>query len=172
MLYVDARLSLADNLLLYGDKLSMAVSLEARVPLLDLELMRFVESIPPRLKIRGLHAQVHPAKRSCAKWVPEEVLKRKKIPFQSPIDRWFRTDLTAHLEEVMLAGDSACTMYFRPETVAGMVRDHVSGRHDHKRALLSLLVFELWYDQFIKPSAAAFQAAVRETAAATEGAVA
>ena len=53
-MYVDARTSLADNLLLYGDKMSMAVSLEARVPFLDLELMRLVESLPARLKIKGL----------------------------------------------------------------------------------------------------------------------
>lgn len=151
MLYMDARLSLADNLLIYGDKMSMAVSLEARVPLLDLELMRFVESLPPELKLKG-RTHKYILKRAVAKWVPQEVLRRRKIPFRPPIDRWLRTDLTSYVADVLLAGDSACSTFFQKKTVARMVADHASGRQDYKRALLSLVVFELWHNQFIRPS--------------------
>ena len=153
MLYMDSRLSLADNLLLYGDKMSMAVSLEARVPFLDLELMRFVESVPPQLKIKG-RTRKYILRRAVAKWVPEEVLRRKKIPFQSPIDSWLRTDLTTHVRGLLLGGDSACMQYFQRATVQQMITEHVSGRQDYRRALLSLIVFELWHDQFIRPSSA------------------
>jgi len=156
MLYMDSRLSLADNLLLYGDKMSMAVSLEARVPLLDLDLMRFVESVPPQLKIKG-RTRKYILRQAVAKWVPEEVLRRKKIPFQSPIDNWLRTDLTAHVKQMLLGGDSACMQYFQRTTVEQMITDHVSGRQDYQRALLSLIVFELWHDQFIRPSSASLR---------------
>ena len=167
MLYADARLSLADNLLVYGDKMSMAVSLEARVPLLDLDLMRFVESIPPSMKIKGL-TRKYILKEAVRKWIPEEVVRRRKIPFTPPIDQWLRSELTSHVREVLLSSDSACNMYFEPATVGAMIDDHVSGRHDHKRALLSLLVFELWHEQFIGPSKAGFRAALHASAAGAQ----
>jgi asparagine synthase (glutamine-hydrolysing) len=153
MLYVDARLSLPDNLLLYGDKLSMAASLEARVPFLDLELMAFVERIPPSFKIRG-RTQKHILKRAVARWVPREVITRRKVGFATPIDGWFRGVLGGELEERLLTPGSACRTYFRPETVRQMIADHRSGRHDHKRALFALLTFELWHEQFIAPAVA------------------
>jgi asparagine synthase (glutamine-hydrolysing) len=151
MLYVDSRFSLADNLLLYGDKLSMAVSLETRVPLLDLELMRFVESLSPRMKIRGL-TRKYLLRRAVATWVPREVLQRKKIPFQSPIDRWLRSDLTDRVREALLRPDSACAEFFQRDVLNRMIDDHVVGREDYKRALLAFIVFELWHEQFVRPS--------------------
>jgi asparagine synthase (glutamine-hydrolysing) len=127
------------------------VSLEARVPLLDLELMRFVERVPPQLKIRG-RTRKYILRQAVAKWVPEDVLRRKKIAFQSPIDSWLRTDLTARVKELLLAGDSACMQYFRRDTVTRMIAEHVKGREDYKRALLSLIVFELWHEKYVRPS--------------------
>jgi asparagine synthase (glutamine-hydrolysing) len=151
MLYMDARLSLADNLLLYGDKLSMAVSLEARVPLLDVDLMHFVEGVPPELKIRGW-TRKYILRKAVAKWVPEQVLRRKKIPFQSPIDRWLRTDLTGHVRDVLLSEGSACRLYFAPAALARLIDEHAAGRRDHQRVILSMVVFALWHEQFIRPS--------------------
>lgn len=150
MLYVDARLSLADNLLMYGDKMSMAVSLEARVPFLDLDLMALVESIPPGYKIRG-RTQKYILKRAVSRWIPAEVISRKKVGFATPVDQWFRGDLRAAVEDRLLAPGSACRNYFEPAVVGEMVRDHQRGRHDYKRALFSLLTFELWHEQFITP---------------------
>lgn len=169
MLYADARLSLADNLLVYGDKMSMAVSLEARVPLLDLDLMRLVESIPPGMKIKGL-TRKYILKQAVRKWIPDEVVGRRKIPFTPPIDQWFRSELTSHVVDVLLSPGSACRMYFEPAAVKGMIEDHVSGRQDYKRALLSLLVFELWHEQFIRPSGARFRDALHASAAVAQGA--
>jgi len=151
MLYVDARLSLADNLLMYGDKMAMAVSLEVRVPFLDLELMALVESIPPGLKIRG-RTQKYILKKAVSKWVPSEVITRKKIGFATPVDEWFRRDLRAEIKDRLLAPGSACRAYFQPDTIRKMLDDHQIGRQDYKRALFSLLTFEIWHEQFIKPS--------------------
>jgi asparagine synthase (glutamine-hydrolysing) len=150
MLYVDARLSLPDNLLLYADKMSMAVSLEARVPFLDLELMRLAESIPTSFKIRkGQQKAI--LKEAMAAWLPDALLQRKKIGFDTPIDQWFRGEMRATVRERLLDHSSACRMYFRPDVIDRMIRDHESGRHDHKRVLYSLLTFEVWYEQFIRP---------------------
>jgi asparagine synthase (glutamine-hydrolysing) len=151
MLYVDARTSLADNLLLYGDKMSMAVSLEARVPFLDLELMELAESIPARLKIKGL-TQKRILKQAIGGWVPPQVIARRKVGFSTPVDGWLRGGLRTHVEERLLSEGSACGTHFRLDTVRRLIQEHASGRHDHKRILFSLLTFELWHEQFIAPS--------------------
>ena len=148
MLYVDARTSLADNYLMYGDKMAMAVSLEARVPFLDLRLMSLVESIPPHFKIRG-RQQKYILKRAIAPWLPPDVLTRPKIGFTTPVDRWFRGDLREQVTERLLTPGSACTQYFEPAVIRRMIQDHERGRQDYKRALFSLLIFELWHEQFI-----------------------
>lgn len=88
MAYVDSRFSLADNLLLYGDKMAMAASLEARVPFLDLDLMLLVEGMPASYKIRGL-TQKYLLKKAVTKWLPPEIIYRKKIGFDTPVDQWF-----------------------------------------------------------------------------------
>ncbi len=165
MLYCDARLSLADNLLLYGDKMSMAVSLEARVPLLDLELMRFAESIPPELKIKGF-TRKHILRKAVRRWVPDEVLKRKKIPFESPLDRWLRDDLVQHVSELLLAPDSACRTRFNESELRRLIGEHVRGREDNRRSLLALVVFELWHQQFIEPSDTALRRSIKSAAGA------
>jgi len=151
MMYVDARFSLADNLLLLADKLSMAVSLETRVPFLDLELMEVAESIPSSMKIRHGKQKVI-LKRAMAKWLPDEVLRRKKIGFNTPVDGWFRGKINSVVKDQLLDEGSACRTYFRPEVVARMIREHEAGRNDHKRILFSLLTFELWHQQFIAPT--------------------
>lgn len=148
MLYVDARFSLADNLLLYGDKMSMAASLEARVPFLDLELMQLVESMPPQFKIRG-KTQKYLLKRAVTAWLPSEITKRKKIGFATPVDQWFAGDLHQFIEERLLAPGSACSHYFEPDAIRTLITDHTRRRHDYKRHLFSLLTFEIWHEQFI-----------------------
>ena len=151
MLYVDARTSLADNLLLYGDKMSMAVSLEARVPFLDLALMELAESVPGRLKIRGRN-QKRILKKAIARWVPQHVIGRRKVGFATPVDGWLRGVLRRQVEERLLSEGSGCRRYFRPDAVRRLLDEHASGRHDHKRILFSLLTFEIWHEQFIAPA--------------------
>jgi asparagine synthase (glutamine-hydrolysing) len=151
MLYIDARTYLPDNLLVYTDKMSMAVSLEARVPFLDLELMELAESISADLKIKGLK-QKRILKRAMERWLPPRTLRRKKIPFATPVDEWLRHDLEAEVRERLLAPGSACSTYLDPAAVETMLDEHRSGRQNHKRALFSMLTFELWHEQFIAPS--------------------
>ncbi len=148
MTYVDARLELADDLLMYGDKMSMANSVEARVPFLDLEYMAVAESLPASLRIRGLTRKyIH--KKAIEKWLPQDIIRRPKKGFDTPIDRWFRSELSGHVRRALLAPDSACNIYFNRDAIDCMLCDHIRGRQDRRRQLFSLLVFELWHRQFI-----------------------
>ena len=151
MLYVDARMPLADNLLMYGDKMAMAVSLEARVPFLDLELMDYVERLPSKLKL-GFGRQKHVLKEAVSKWIPAEVINRPKLGFATPLDRWFQGDLRHIIEERLLGTGSGCSQYFQLDTVRQMLDDHFHRRQDYKRPLFSLLTFEVWHELFITPA--------------------
>jgi len=155
MLYVDARLSLPDNLLLYGDKMAMAVSLEARVPFLDLDLMKLVESIPAKYKIHR-RTQKYLLKKAMSKWIPKEIIDRKKVGFTTPLDDWFQDNLKHEVEERLLSPGSACSQYFDVNVIRKMLNDHIEMKEDYKRPLFSFLTFETWYEQFVKPSDSEF----------------
>mgnify|MGYP005850017515 CR=1 FL=1 len=148
LLYTDSRLSLPDNLLLYGDKMAMAVSLEARVPFLDIELMRLVESIPDNFKVKGL-TQKYLLKKAVRKWIPDEIIKKKKIGFATPIDNWFQSELKKEIEERLLSPGSATRKYLNADKIKKMINDHAEKKEDYKRPLLSFLTFEIWYERFI-----------------------
>jgi asparagine synthase (glutamine-hydrolysing) len=149
LLYTDSRLSLPDNLLLYGDKMAMAVSLEARVPFLDLELMRFVESIPAKFKIKGLK-QKYLLKKAASKWISDEIIKKKKIGFATPLDNWFQSSLKNDIEDKLLSEGSAIRKFLSVDLIKKMIEDHASKKQDYKRPLLSFLTFEIWYEKFIR----------------------
>ncbi|MEM7335460.1 MAG: asparagine synthase C-terminal domain-containing protein, partial [Chloroflexota bacterium] len=149
MLYMDARLYQADNLAIYGDKMSMANSLEARVPFLDLDLMKFVERIPPSLKIKG-RVRKYILKKAVSKWIPDEVINRRKIGFATPVDQWFRGEWRNEIYDRLLASNSGCQAYLNSSTIESILDEHYSGREDHKRLLFSLMTFEIWHEQFIK----------------------
>ena len=149
LLYVDTRLSLPDDLLMYGDKLAMANSLEARVPILDYELVEFVETLPPALKLRGLNGKyVH--KRAARRWLPETVIRRRKRGFGTPVDAWFQRELDGFVRDTLLGGGPACREYFDAGAVGAMLREHRERRRDHRRRIFALLSFELWHRRFLQ----------------------
>jgi asparagine synthase (glutamine-hydrolysing) len=148
MLYIDTRASLPDDLLMVCDKTSMANSLEARVPLLDVRIVEFIESLPLSLKLRGITAKyLH--KKACEKWMPKNVVYRKKKGFANPVDLWFREHLTKHVNEWLLSPDSAVARYFNPEFIRSIVNDHEAGRQRYLRQIQMLVSFELWHRMFI-----------------------
>jgi asparagine synthase (glutamine-hydrolysing) len=149
LLYADTRLSLPDDLLLYGDKMSMANSLEARVPLLDVELVEFVESLPLSLKLRGLTGKyVH--KRAAEHWLPVSTVRRRKKGFATPITLWFQSSLDGFVRDTILAPDAACGQYFERAFIERMLDEHRSRRRDHWRRIFALLSFELWHRRFVR----------------------
>lgn len=146
--FLEVRSSLPDELLMYADKLSMAHSLEVRVPYLDREIVEYVERLPARFKIRNgsrkwLHRQV------CRDFIPAEVIHRKKRGFAvDVVDAWFRGSLSERMRDYLLDGRSRMYNHLRLDKVKGMVNDHVSGRNDNHKLLFSLVVYEEWLRSF------------------------
>jgi asparagine synthase (glutamine-hydrolysing) len=149
MLYIDTRASLPDDLLMVNDKTSMANSIEARVPFLDYRLVQFIETIPPQLKLKGFRGKyLH--KKAVERWLPKEVVYRKKKGFDNPIDNWLRKKMFSYAEDCLLSEKSSINTYFRRDYVRQLLRLHQEGKQDYLRQLYLLICFELWHRQFIR----------------------
>jgi asparagine synthase (glutamine-hydrolysing) len=150
MLYIDTRASLPDDLLMVGDKTSMAHSLEARVPFLDFRLVEFIEGLPPELKLRKLTGKyLH--KRALEKWLPRTVVWRKKKGFANPVEHWFRNGMRPFVEECLLAPDSAAATFFDRAYIARMLDLDIRGVEQYRRHIYLLLSFDLWHRAFMRP---------------------
>ena len=138
MMYVDLRLWLPDDLLLVGDKMSMAESVEMRVPFLDRQLVDFAESLPSSYKIR--HGQRKAVEKAAlGPLLPREIVHRKERGFVTPIDRWLRTDMQASARTLLLAPEAHSGCLFRRSAIEQLLRRHGAGECDHTRQLFSLL---------------------------------
>jgi asparagine synthase (glutamine-hydrolysing) len=142
--FLELRSTLPDELLMYADKLSMAHSLEVRVPFLDKEIVEFSERLPSNLKVRNgsgkwLHRQV------CQSLLPAAILRRKKRGFAvNVVDEWFRGAAAKKMEEILLDENSHIYNYLRPSAVKQIFVEHRSGQNDNHKVLFSLIVFEQW----------------------------
>ena len=148
MLYVDTKLWLADDLLARGDKTSMAASLEARVPLLDHELVEFAASLPPHFKIRRL-TRKYLLKQVSRSWLPAEIVDRKKKGFPMPFSVWFRKDARSFVHDILSPDMVRRRGLFNPGFVERLLHQHDTGFADHGTLLWSLLSVELWHRLFI-----------------------
>lgn len=148
MLDADLMTWLPDDLLAKMDKMSMAASVEARVPLLDRPLIEWAMRLPTGLKVHRSEPKAL-LKALARKLVPREVVDRPKVGFTVPLAPWFRGPLRPMLEEVLLDSRSLERGHLSAPTVRGLVSDHVEGRRDHSRELWTLLSLELWFQRFI-----------------------
>lgn len=158
MLYVDTRLGLADELLPIADKMSMAASVELRVPFLDRSLMRLVESAHPAERLRGLRAGKALHRAAVARLVPREVIERPKRGWATPMDRWLREELRPLLEDVLFDPAGLPHRLFDERALRQVADRHRSGTADHTRELFSLLSLGLWgraFDEARTPVAVA-----------------
>lgn len=149
MLYIDTKTWLPDDLLMKADKMTMAASQELRVPFLDHKLVEFAFSMKPDKKIRGSHTKIL-LKKLARTMLPETVVKRTKKGFPVPISKWFEGDLNQFARETMLDGHSACRRFFEIAFVETLFDEHRSGLRDHSETIWNLLVFEFWYESFIR----------------------
>jgi asparagine synthase (glutamine-hydrolysing) len=148
MLYIDTRASLPDDLLMVADKLSMANSVEARVPYLDYRLVEFIESLPPHLKLRRFQGKyLH--KKALTQWVSREVAYRPKKGFAHPIEKWLRGRMRNVVDDCLLSEKAAVNRYFNRDYVRRMVEAHEGGHQNYLRQLYLLISFELWHRRFI-----------------------
>jgi asparagine synthase (glutamine-hydrolysing) len=148
MLDVDVRTWLVDDLLMKMDKMSMAASIEARVPLLDNPLIDWATHLSSRHKIRGLEGKVL-LKRLARKLLPVEVVDRPKVGFTVPLSPWFRNELRELLADTLLSPSALGRGYVEPAVLRGYVEDHLAGRRDRGRELWTLLTLELWHQHWI-----------------------
>ncbi len=146
-LYLDTRLFLPDGLLICADKMSMSASLEQRVPFLDVELMRFVERIPARERVRPRRGKrLH--RMAMSRLVGPEIVNREKHGFSTPYDSWLRESLGEEVERRYSPG-SALSELVDPGPVGRLVRAHRAGSADHKRILYCLLELSEWHRAFV-----------------------
>ena len=141
---LEIRCSLPDELLMYADKLSMAHSLEVRVPYLDRTVVEYVQRLGADLKVRNgtrkwLHRQV------CQNYLPPQTLKRKKRGFAANVvDQWFHSSLNGAFREVLMDESSLMFGLLNPKPVQRLLEGHQSGRQDNHKLLFSLVMIELW----------------------------
>jgi asparagine synthase (glutamine-hydrolysing) len=162
MLYLDTKIWLPDNLLMKGDKMTMAASLEARIPLLDYQLTEYAASIPSNIKTRFFKAK-YLLKRAFADFLPEPILTRKKMGFNVPTGIWFREGQRNLITRLLLSERMRSRGYFNDTLVAQMLHDHLEGRTNYQAQLFLLASLELWFRVFIdSPHMAAPQYSVEE----------
>jgi asparagine synthase (glutamine-hydrolysing) len=141
---LEVRSSLPDELLMYADKLSMAHSLEVRVPYLDRTVVEYAQRLDARFKVRNgtgkwLHREI------CGRFLPPKILKRKKRGFAvNVVDDWFQSSVRGLLSEMLLDEKSLMFDFLKPAAVGKLLQDHRSGQQDNHKLLFSLVMFEQW----------------------------
>lgn len=148
MMHLDLKTSLPDSLLLLTDRMSMATSVEARVPFLDHTFVEQVARIPASLKVRGTRLR-YIQKESMRPDLPPEVLWKKKRGFGVPVGAWFRQSLRPLLLDTLAPGKLTRQGIFSPAAVGEIIREHEEFRADHSDLMLGLLTFQLWHDKWV-----------------------
>ncbi|HSG38481.1 MAG TPA: asparagine synthase (glutamine-hydrolyzing) [Thermoanaerobaculia bacterium] len=148
MMYLDVKSWLPDDLLIKADKMTMATSVELRVPFLDHRVVELGGSLPPRFRMKGWETK-YILKKAMEPYLPKEILYRSKMGFPTPLAMMFKGPLSGYVADVLESDRSFDRGYFRPEMVRNMVRQHAAGEKDHHRVLWQLLVLEEWHRKFI-----------------------
>jgi len=147
-LALDLQSYLVDDILVKVDRMSMAVSLETRVPLLDHKVIEFAFSLPGRLKLKGLTTKWL-LKKTMERLLPHENIYRKKEGFSIPIKHWLRTDLKDLLCDTLTEARIREEGYFRYPAVKRMIDRHLAGKANYSHQLWALLVFAIWKDRYL-----------------------
>jgi len=146
--YLDLKLYLQDDLLVKVDRMSMANSLEIRVPFLDYTFVEFAAGIPHRLKLKGLTSK-HILKRALASRLPPEILHKKKIGFDIPLGIWIREDLRAFTLDILAPERLRRHGFFDESFVRSLLEEHLRGSHNHRQLLWPLIIFQSWHDRYL-----------------------
>jgi asparagine synthase (glutamine-hydrolysing) len=147
-LYVDVHTYMVDDILTKVDRMSMAVSLEAREPLLDHRLLEFAARVPTALKLKNGRGK-HLLRQALEKKVPREILDRGKHGFEAPIGEWLRGPLAPMADALLGDGRLRDRGIFNDREVARLWTEHRTSRADHRHRLWQLMMLELWFRQFI-----------------------
>ena len=148
MLAVDAETQLPDDLLLLTDKMSMATSLECRVPLLDHELVELAARMPQEVKLRGGRLK-HAMKEAVAELLPPDIIERKKRGFGTPMGAWLKQELAPMMNELLSENSLASRDLIDPAPVHRLIAAHEANRVDGTDRLLSLMNLEIWARMYL-----------------------
>ena len=168
MLYADTKTYLHE-LLMKQDQMSMAASIESRVPFLDHKLVEYTARLPRRMKLRGARETKHVLRRAMKGVLPEAILTRGKMGFPVPVGKWFRGEYRHLLDEYVLSERAAARGVFDPEFVRGLVARHLAGE-EHTERLWALVNFEMWQRRFFDGEEPARSGDVTAEAAVVAGA--
>jgi asparagine synthase (glutamine-hydrolysing) len=158
---LDVQTWLVDDILTKVDKMSMAASVEARVPLLDHQLVEFVATLPIGMKVRNLGTK-RLLRQAVADLVPAAALSRPKRAFQVPVADWLRNGMREFASEVLLSQRCRERGYFRPQAIRRLLDKHLDGGADHNQQIWNLLCLELWHRVFLDRSTTFHGSSVRE----------
>lgn len=148
ILHFDQTSWLPDNLLERGDRMTMAASIEARMPLMDHKLAEFASSLPDEFRVRGRQTKwiLREAMKSL---LPKEILERPKVGFRVPVNEWFRGEMKDYLYETLCGTQSMTRDFYQVPALEKYILEHASGRQNHEKLLWSLLNLELWYREYL-----------------------
>ena len=146
MLYVDTKTWLVDDLLVKADKMTMAASIELRVPFLDYRLLEFVTALPARFKIRNGEGK-YLVKKIAEFFLPEKIVYRKKMGFPVPTSEWFLEELESRISDVVSSLKKE--PWFHANSLEKLVNSHGTGKEDHSKLLMNLLVFAEWKKEYL-----------------------
>jgi asparagine synthase (glutamine-hydrolysing) len=147
ILYADQTSWLPDNLLERGDRMTMAASIESRVPFLDHELAAFVSTLPDHYRVKGLTTK-WVLRRAAAKLIPEPILNRPKVGFRVPVNRWFQGPMRDFLYDHLAGPGSRTRAWYDAKVLDRTLDEHVGGRQNHEKLIWALLNLEIWHRQY------------------------
>jgi asparagine synthase (glutamine-hydrolysing) len=153
-LHLDLRFHLPNDMLVKVDRMSMAHSLEVRVPILDLEVVETCLAIPTLSKRRGKKGKLV-LKDMLRSDLPPELVERRKAGFLIPLERWLQRDWQPLVASILTEEFAAQTGAFHWPALNGVIQDHAAGRADHAYALFALLVLGIWWRIWISREIAA-----------------
>ena len=148
ILYFDQTSWLPDNLLERGDRMTMAASIEARMPFMDHELAAYVSSLPDNYRVRGRQTKWI-LREAMKRLLPPAILERPKVGFRVPVNEWFRGPMRDYLYDHLTGKDSLTVHYYRRDVLEGVLSEHVNGRQNHEKLLWTLLNLEIWHRQYL-----------------------
>jgi asparagine synthase (glutamine-hydrolysing) len=147
-LYCDMHTRLVDDILVKGDRMSMGAGIEARVPFLDHRLVEFAARLPQKLKVSGLRSKIL-LKHLAERYLPREVIHRRKVGFTVPLTRWFAGPWQGLVRELLLSERCLERGYYDADALRAIVGDHLERRVDREQGIWLLLALELWHRLFV-----------------------
>ena len=148
MMHFDADTYLPEDVLVKVDRMSMAHSIESRVPLLDNEVVAYASTLPAHFKVKNGRRK-HILKELASTLLPPDVVDRRKQGFSVPLGVWFRGNLRELFADTLLSSRSLSRGYFQAPFLRRLVDEHISGRRDHTLRLWQLVVFEKWHAHYL-----------------------